>query len=195
MRRRVHWIAAWGALAFAHLLASLGGWLLLLSAAYLVAVVLTGILVMPRLLELLSVGDYADVERHGKDSMLASTANSLWAALLFVVGAALTLPLWLIPGAGLFLLPYSGWLGSTGELSPTTRCPCTRRRPNGGNCGVATPVRCSVSESSWRCCRMCRWSVCWRRRWRRWPYIHFCLEALRRLRSAPTAIEFNRENT
>lgn len=190
----VHWIAAWGALAFAHLLASLGGWLLLLSAAYLVAVVLTGILVMPRLLELLSVGDYADVERQGKDSMLASTANSLWAALLFVIGGALTLPLWLIPGAGLFLpLFWMAWLNRRTFAYDALSLHATpaewrelRRRHAGAlfGLGIVMAVLSHVPVLGLLAPSLAALG-----------YIHFCLEALRRLRSAPTAIKFNRENT
>ena len=68
-------------------------------------------LVMPLLLEHLAATDYPDLARLGKDSLLASTWNSVRAALLFIIGWVLTLPLWLIPGMGLLLpLLWMAWL-------------------------------------------------------------------------------------
>lgn len=105
------WVASWGAIWLAHLLASLGGWLVILSASYLLAVLLTAIAVMPLLLEYLARNDYGDVARLGRDSLTASTWNSVWAALLFILGWLVTLPLWLIPGLGLVLpLFWMAWL-------------------------------------------------------------------------------------
>lgn len=105
------WVASWGAIWPAHLLASLGGWLVILSASYLLAVLLTAIVVMPLLLEYLARNDYGDVARLGRDSVAASTLNSVWAALLFILGWLATLPLWLIPGLGLVLpLFWMAWL-------------------------------------------------------------------------------------
>ena len=105
------WIAAWGAFWLARLLAALGGWLLILSASYLVAMLLTAIIVLPLLLNHLAAVDYPDLARLGQDSVVASTWNSLWAALLFIAGWLLTLPLWLIPGFGLLLpLFWMAWL-------------------------------------------------------------------------------------
>ena len=107
----MRWISAWGALWLAHALAWLGGWLSILSVSYLLAVLLTSVLVMPLLLEHLAATDYPDLARLGKDSLLASTWNSVRAALLFIIGWVLTLPLWLIPGMGLLLpLLWMAWL-------------------------------------------------------------------------------------
>jgi CysZ protein len=107
----IDWIAAWGALWLAKLLAALGGWLLILSASYLIATLLTAILVLPLLLGHLAGTDYADVVRRGSDSVLTSMWNSVWAAVLFIGGWLLSLPLWLIPGLAL-LLPFfwMAWL-------------------------------------------------------------------------------------
>ena len=105
------WVAAWGALWLAHLIAALGGWLLILSASYLLAVLLTGIVVMPMLLNHLAQTDYADLARMGDDSVIASTWSNLWAAGLFIIGFVLTLPLWLVPGLGFFHpLFWMAWL-------------------------------------------------------------------------------------
>ena len=105
------WVAAWGVLWLAKLLAALGGWLLILAASYVVAMLLAALVVLPLLLNHVSAIDYPDLARLGHDSVVASTVNSVTAALLFVVGWLLTLPLWLIPG-GALLLPMllMGWL-------------------------------------------------------------------------------------
>ncbi len=105
------WIAAWGAFWLANLLAALGGWLLILSASYLIAMLLTAIIVMPLLLNYLSLSDYPELARMGKDSVTASTWNSVSAAVLFIAGWLVTLPLWLIPGLGV-VLPFfwMAWL-------------------------------------------------------------------------------------
>jgi hypothetical protein len=97
------WVVAWGAIWLAKLLAAIGGWLLILSASYLVATLLTAILILPLMLNFLGTTDYADVDRRGRDSLVGSTWNSVCAALLFVVGWIVTLPLWLIPGVALVL--------------------------------------------------------------------------------------------
>jgi len=97
------WLAGWGALALAKIAALLGGWLLILSVAFVVAMLLAAILVMPLVLEDLARCDYSDLARLGRDSLLASTWNSLSAVALFVLGWLLTLPLWLVPGVAFFL--------------------------------------------------------------------------------------------
>ena len=105
------WIVAWGAFWLAKLLAALGGWLLILSASYLLAMLLSAIVVLPLLLEHLASVDYPDLARLGHDSVVSSAWNSLWAAFIFVAGWLITLPLWLIPGLGLLLpLFWMAWL-------------------------------------------------------------------------------------
>jgi len=105
------WIAAWGAFWLAHLLAMLGGWIVILGASYLLATLLSAIIVLPLLLNHLSEVDYPDLARMGSDSVVAGAWNSVWSSVLFVVGWLLTLPLWLIPGLGL-ILPFfwMAWL-------------------------------------------------------------------------------------
>ncbi|GHU29095.1 hypothetical protein AGMMS50256_13180 [Betaproteobacteria bacterium] len=105
------WIADWGAEWLARALAALGAWLVILSASYLVAILLTAVFVLPRLLSHVAATDYPDLAKLGEDSVVASTWNSVWAAVLFVVGWVVTLPLWLIPGLGVFLpLFWMAWL-------------------------------------------------------------------------------------
>ena len=105
------WINEWGWSWLAQSLAVLGGWLVILSASYLVAMLLTAVLVLPLMLNHLAARDYPELARQGKENFVASTWNSVWAAVLFVIGWVATLPLWLIPGLGLFLpLFWMAWL-------------------------------------------------------------------------------------
>ncbi len=105
------WLVSWGVLWLAKLLAVFGGWMLILAAAYLTAMLLAAIVILPLLLERVATRDYPELARMGKDSLTASTWNSLSAALLFVAGWVLTLPLWLVPGFGLLLpLFWIAWL-------------------------------------------------------------------------------------
>lgn len=105
------WIVAWGAFWLAHLLAALGGWLVILSVSYLIAMLLAAVVVMPLLLNHVARADYPDLARQGADSVVAATWNSVWAAALYILGWVLTFPLWLIPGLGLVLpLFWMAWL-------------------------------------------------------------------------------------
>ena len=105
------WIVAWGAFWLAKLLAVLGGWVVILAATYLVATLLSAIIILPLLLGHLSETDYPDLARMGSDSVVEGAWNSTWSAVLFIVGWLLTLPLWMIPGLGL-ILPFfwMAWL-------------------------------------------------------------------------------------
>jgi uncharacterized protein involved in cysteine biosynthesis len=95
----------------AKLLAVLGGWVVILAATYLVATLLSAIIILPLLLDHLSETDYPDLARMGSDSVVEGAWNSTWSAVLFIVGWLLTLPLWMIPGLGL-ILPFfwMAWL-------------------------------------------------------------------------------------
>jgi hypothetical protein len=102
------WLAGWGALWLAKLLAWIGGWLAVFALAYLTAMLLAAIFIVPLLVDEIGAREYPDVARAGEDSFVAATGNSLVAALGFIVGWIGTLPLWLIPGMGLLLPVY--WL-------------------------------------------------------------------------------------
>lgn len=105
------WLTGWGAIWLAKLFAALGGSLLILAAAYLMAILLAAIFILPLLLNHVAASDYPELARMGKDSVTAATWNSISAALLFVAGWLLTMPLWLVPGLGLVLpLFWMAWL-------------------------------------------------------------------------------------
>lgn len=102
------WMVGWGWETLPRVLAAIGAWLALLAAAYLTATVLAGVVVMPALLRLIAARQYPDVAQLGEDRFLPALWNSLSAALGFVGGWLITLPLWIIPGMALVLPAY--WL-------------------------------------------------------------------------------------
>lgn len=105
------WLSAWGAIWLAQALAWLGGWLVVFALAYLSATLLAAIFVVPLLVDEIAPRQYPALMRLGEDSFVAATGNSVFAALGFIAGWLVTLPLWLIPGMGL-LLPvfWLAWL-------------------------------------------------------------------------------------
>ena len=175
------WLSAWGALGLAHVLASLTGWLAVLSASYLLAMLLTGIFVMPLLLRYLAAGEYADVLRRGSDGVIASVGNSVWAALLFIIGWLLTLPLWLVPGAGLFLpLFWMAWLNrrtfaydALSEHATPEEWRLLRRRHGATLLGIGV-LMAVLAHVPWIGLLAPSLAAL--------AYIHYCLEALRQLR-------------
>lgn len=97
------WLVGWDFPGLARFLATVGTWVMMLALTYLTASVLAATFVLPLLLDWLAANDYRDVARMGSDSTVASLANTLAAVLVYIVVWLLTLPLWLIPGAGLVL--------------------------------------------------------------------------------------------
>jgi CysZ protein len=71
------WLAGWGAVWLAKLGAVLGGWLLMLAAAFITAMLLAAIFVMPLLLNHVALADYPELARVGKDSVVAGAWNSM----------------------------------------------------------------------------------------------------------------------
>lgn len=175
------WINEWGWSWLAQSLAVLGGWLVILSASYLVAMLLTAVLVLPLMLNHLAARDYPDLARQGKENFVASTWNSVWAAVLFVVGWVVTLPLWLIPGLGLFLpLFWMAWLNrrtfaydSLAEHATTEEWRELRKRQAMPLLllGFATAALTHVPFLGLLAPSLSALA-----------YIHFCLESLRRVR-------------
>ncbi|MEY2631992.1 MAG: hypothetical protein RIR00_646 [Pseudomonadota bacterium] len=97
----LNWLAAWGAVWLAHLLAYLGGWMVLFALIYLTTALLAAVFVLPWLLRLVAERDYPELALMGKDAWLAGLGNSLWAMLVFVLSWLFCLPLWLVPGLGI----------------------------------------------------------------------------------------------
>jgi hypothetical protein len=104
-------LVGWGLVGLAHILAYLGGWMVIFAVAYLCASLLAAIVIMPLMLKHLSATEYRDVAPMGRDSFVAAALNSLLATVLFIAGWLLSIPLWLIPGFSLLIpLLLMGWL-------------------------------------------------------------------------------------
>ena len=148
---------------------------------------------MPLLLEYLARNDYGDVARLGRDSLTASTWNSVWAALLFILGWLVTLPLWLIPGLWLVLpLFWMAWLNRRTfaydalSIHASTNEWRELRRDHAGALlmlGVLMALLTHVPVLGLFAPSLAALA-----------YIHYCLEALRRLRQgAVVAVQPLRE--
>ena len=104
-------LVAWGLVTLAHILAYLGGWMAIFAIAYLVAMILAALVIMPLMLKHLAENDYRDVAAMGKDSFVAAAVNSVIASIFFIVAWIMTIPLWLIPGFSLVIpLLLMAWL-------------------------------------------------------------------------------------
>ena len=189
------WVADWGAAWLAKAMALLGGWLLIISASYLLAILLTAVLVLPLMLNCLSASEYPDLARMGRDSLLASTWNSVWAAVLFVVGWLVTLPLWLIPGLGLLMpLFWMAWLNRRTFAFDVLAAHATPEEWRALRRARAMPLLMlgllMAALAHVPFVGMLAPSLA------ALAYIHFCLEALRRVRQgAVVSIQYDRGPT
>ena len=71
------WLAAWGAIWLAKMAAAIGGWLLILAAAFVTAMLLAAIFVMPQLLALVAASDYPELSQLGRDSVAGAAWNGV----------------------------------------------------------------------------------------------------------------------
>lgn len=104
-------LVGWGLATLAYILAYMGGWMAIFAAAYLVALLIAAVAIMPLMLRHLSRNDYRDVAAMGRDSFTAAAMNSVVAAVVFAIAWVITIPLWLIPGLSLLVpLFLMAWL-------------------------------------------------------------------------------------
>jgi hypothetical protein len=106
------WLGAseMGALAVA-VLVKLMLALLLVPLIYVTAALLVAIFALPLMLERVARVDYADLELRRGGTNFGSAWNAIVATLLFVLGLLVSLPLWLLPGAGLLVsVLLTAWL-------------------------------------------------------------------------------------
>jgi uncharacterized protein involved in cysteine biosynthesis len=107
----LRWIVARGGAWPAMLLGNLAVWMLVFALAYLAALLVSAFCLYPWILNEVAAREYPELARMGKNRWAASTGNSLFAIVGFSAGWVVTLPLWLIPGAGLILpLLLVAWL-------------------------------------------------------------------------------------
>jgi uncharacterized protein involved in cysteine biosynthesis len=91
-------LASWHLGWVATVLAFVGAWMILLTGAYLVAVMIAGVWALPAMVAQLAATDYADVTPRGRDSLLLAVGVTARATALYLLGWLLTLPVWIIPG-------------------------------------------------------------------------------------------------
>lgn len=85
--------------------------LLIVPLVYVTAAMIVATVALPMMLERVARTDYADLEQRRGGSNLGSAWNSILAGVLFLVALLLSLPFWLIPGAGLLIsVALTGWL-------------------------------------------------------------------------------------
>lgn len=107
-----NWLAgSEGALMVALLMFKISLVVLMLPIIYVTAAFLVAAVALPMMLEKVAATDYADIApRHG-GSQTGSIWNAITSVLQFMVLLVLSLPLWLIPGAGLLIsLLLTAWL-------------------------------------------------------------------------------------
>ncbi|WII71862.1 EI24 domain-containing protein [Bdellovibrio sp. 22V] len=82
-----------------------------IPVAFLLAVILTSLFVMPVLLKWVSDEDFKDLEKKRGGSLAGSVWNTVVATVLFCMAFVVTLPLWLVPGCQVLVpLLLTAWL-------------------------------------------------------------------------------------
>jgi len=106
------WLASSeGALLVALVMFKIGLVVLALPMIYVTAAFLVAAVALPLMLEKVAASDYADIARRNGGSQIGSVWNALTSVIQFLVLLAFSLPLWLIPGAGLLIsLILTAWL-------------------------------------------------------------------------------------
>lgn len=153
-----------------------------LPLIYVTAALLVAAFALPMMLEQVAQRDYGDVEQRRGGSNLGSAWNSVVAGALFLIGMVVSLPLWLIPGAGLVAsVVLTGWLNQRAfgydalmlhaDREELLRLPRVQKAPMlllGGGCALLAyvPVVNLVAPAF---CGL--------------AFVHFMLEALRRERA------------
>lgn len=85
--------------------------LVFIPLAYLGAVLLTSIFVMPIVLLRVAGTDFKHLEKKKGGTTVGSLWNTLWATMIFIVAFVVTLPLWLVPGCQVVVpLFLTAWL-------------------------------------------------------------------------------------
>ncbi|HJV28304.1 MAG TPA: EI24 domain-containing protein [Aromatoleum sp.] len=156
--------------------------LALFPLIYVTAALIVAVFALPMMLEEVAQRDYADLELRRGGSSFGSAWNAVLAAVIFFVGMAVSLPLWLIPGGGLVAsVALTGWLNQRAfgydalmlhadkaELAKLPRALRSSMLLLGGGCALLAyvPVINLVAPAF---CGL--------------AFVHFMLEALRRERA------------
>ena len=156
--------------------------LALLPLIYVTAALLVAVFALPMMLERVAAREYADIERRKGGSNLGSAWNATVAGVLFVIGLAISLPFWLIPGVGLLAsVGLTAWLNQRAfgydalmlhaDREELRRLPHALRQPMlllGGSCALLAYIP-LVNLVAPAFCGL--------------AFVHFMLESLRRERA------------
>lgn len=128
--------------------------LTLLPLMYVTAALLVSVIALPMMLERVAQRDYQDLELRRGGSNFGSVLNTVVAGVLFVTGLVVSLPLWLLPGAGLVVsVALTAWLNQRAfgydalmmhaDRDELRRLPLAYRKPMfmlGGGCALMAYV-------------------------------------------------------
>lgn len=190
------WIGGWSVGAWAtaselgaatgEILVSIAVALVFLLLIYVTAALLVAVFALPLMLERVARRDYGELELRKGGSNLGSAWNAAKAALLFMAGMLVSLPLWLIPGVGIVVsVLLAGWLNQRAfgydalmlhaDREELARLPRAFKTPMlllGGGCALLAYVP-VINLMAPAFCGL--------------AFVHFLLEALRRERLASGA--------
>ena len=101
-------LSGWGFVTMSDWLTGVLTFVALLAVSGIAGLAAAAILVMPLALKVIGEGSYPDVQKKGENATVTSLANTVKVSTIFVVGWLITLPLWLIPFAGIALSLFWG---------------------------------------------------------------------------------------
>ncbi len=101
-------LSGWGFATMSDWLTGILSFVALLAVSGIAGLAAAAILVMPMALKVISENSYPDLQRKGQNATLTSLSNTIKVSTIFVIGWLFTLPLWLIPFAGIALSLFWG---------------------------------------------------------------------------------------
>lgn len=96
-------LSGWGFATMSDWLTGVLSFVALLAVSGIAGLAAAAILVMPMALKVISDTGYPDLHKKGENATVTSLANTVKVSSIFVIGWLITLPLWLIPFAGIAL--------------------------------------------------------------------------------------------
>lgn len=84
---------------------------LIVPLVFVTSAILVAAFALPLMLDQVAQRDYADLQEKRGGSLWGSIANAIWSLIPFLLVLVFSLPLWLVPGVGVFLsIALSAWL-------------------------------------------------------------------------------------
>lgn len=101
-------LSGWGFATMSDWLTGVISFVALLVVSGIAGLAAAAILVMPMALKTISTTSYPELQRKGENATVTSLANTVKVSAIFIIGWLITLPLWLIPFAGIALSLFWG---------------------------------------------------------------------------------------